>query len=58
MKMDGNTRAGMASGTMLVLLFKIDGEELLSTIILAVIGAIASFGASKLLEYFSRRKPK
>jgi hypothetical protein len=54
----GNIKNGTVSSTLLVLLFSIDTEELLSTIILAAIGAIVSFIISVLLERVFRKKKK
>jgi hypothetical protein len=54
----GNIKNGTIGSTLLVLLFSIDTEELLSTIILAAIGAIVSFIISVLLERVFRKKKK
>jgi hypothetical protein len=59
---DADTRNGTISGTLLVLLIHIDPAQLLSTVIVAVSGAIASFMASVACRYcwdrFSRRNKK
>ena len=54
----GNIKNGTIGSTLLVLLFSIDTEEVLSTIILAAIGAIVSFMISVLLERVFRKKKK
>jgi mannitol-specific phosphotransferase system IIBC component len=54
----GNIKNGTIGSILLVLLFSIDTEELLSTIILAAIGAIVSFMISVLLERVFRKKKK
>jgi hypothetical protein len=46
---DGSTRAGTLGGTLLVLLQVMPGE-MLKTTLLAVIGAVVSFGTSLLLK--------
>jgi hypothetical protein len=51
-----STKAGIISSTFLVLLFAIDTEELVSTIILAAIGASVSFGISFVLERLFKKK--
>ncbi|MBC7534680.1 MAG: hypothetical protein H7258_03190 [Ferruginibacter sp.] len=53
--MDANTRVGTCSGTLLVLLFKINNEELLTTVILAGLGAVVSFGTSVLLKCLMKK---
>ena len=50
-----NTKAGTAGGLILVLLFKININELLSTAIVAALGAAVSFGVSVLLKYTMKR---
>jgi hypothetical protein len=47
--MDINTKTGTASGTLLVLLLKINLADLLSTALLAAVGATTSFLISVLL---------
>src|SRR4051812_40969363 len=48
---DADTRIGTVAGTLLVVLCKIDTEQLLSTIIVAGSGAIASFIVSVACRY-------
>jgi hypothetical protein len=48
---DADTRIGTVAGTLLVVLCKIDTEQLLSTIIVAGSGAIASFIVSVVCRY-------
>jgi len=48
---DTDTRIGTVTGTLLVVLCKIDTEQLLSTIIVAGSGAIASFIVSVACRY-------
>lgn len=50
-----NTRAGTIGGTLLVLLFKINISDLLTSAILAAVGATVSFGVSILLRWAWRR---
>jgi hypothetical protein len=58
MDLTGNIKTGTISSTLLVLLFKIDTEDLLSTIILASIGAVVSFTISVLMERVFKKKKK
>ena len=58
MDQTGNIKNGTIGSTLLVLLIHIDTEELLSTIILAAIGAIVSFMISVILERVFRKKKK
>jgi uncharacterized membrane protein len=54
-----SSKMGVISSTFMVLLFAIDTEQLLSTIILAAIGAVVSFLISLILErLFKRQKDK
>ena len=53
--MDSNTKAGTVSGVIMVLLFKANTAELVSTILLAAIGATVSFGVSMLLKLILKR---
>ena len=59
---DTDTRIGTVTGTLLVVLCKIDTEQLLSTIIVAGSGAIASFIVSVACRYcwtrLGRRREK
>ena len=52
---NGNAKAGTVGGVILVLLFKININELLSTAVLAATGAVVSFGVSVLLKYIVKR---
>lgn len=54
--MDSSTRAGTISGTFLVLLFNVNLEELLSTAIIAAVGAVVSFLVSILLKCVFKKK--
>lgn len=54
----GSIKMATISGTFMVLLFSIDAEELVSTIILAAIGAIVSFAISWILERLAQRRRK
>ena len=53
-----SSKMGIISSTFMVLLFAIDTEELLSTIILAGIGATVSFIISQILEKLYKRKDR
>ncbi|MEO6671409.1 MAG: hypothetical protein ABIN36_18140 [Ferruginibacter sp.] len=46
-----NTKAGTVCGTMLVLLFKLNSEDLIVSAVLAATGAAVSFLVSVLLKY-------
>ena len=46
-----NTRMGTAGGTLLVVLLHIKADEVVKTIILAVIGAVVSYGTSVCLKW-------
>ncbi|CAN5861252.1 hypothetical protein BH11BAC4_BH11BAC4_22630 [soil metagenome] len=47
---DTNTRTGTIGGTLCVLLFTLEPAQLLTTAILAAIGALVSFGVSVLCK--------
>jgi uncharacterized membrane protein (UPF0136 family) len=51
-------RAGTVSGTFLSILPNILSEDIAKTIILAVVGATASFMASLLLKWLTKSKNK
>jgi len=53
--MDNSTRAGTLCGTAMVLLFELNRAELVSTILLAAIGAVVSFGVSVLMKMMANR---
>jgi len=53
--LNGNTKAGMAGGTVLVILLRMDIQEIGHTVILATIGAVVSFTVSVLLRYIIRK---
>lgn len=52
---NGNTWAGMAGGTILVILLRMDMQEIGHTVLLAAIGAVVSFTVSVLLRYIIRK---
>ncbi|HMK03286.1 MAG TPA: hypothetical protein VK489_03805 [Ferruginibacter sp.] len=52
---NGNTFAGTVGGTMLVVLLKINIEELQTTAVLAAVGATVSFGTSMIFKYIVKR---
>ncbi|MEO6129992.1 MAG: hypothetical protein ABIP30_16705 [Ferruginibacter sp.] len=57
--MNDHTRAGTIGGIVMVLLFKVRPEELLSSALIAAVGACVSFGISHLLKrIFKDRKTK
>ncbi|RPD45538.1 hypothetical protein [Paracnuella aquatica] len=51
----GNTRAGTAGGTLLVLLLQLSSGELIKTAVLAGVGAAVSFAVSFALQRLVRR---
>ncbi len=53
--LNSNTKTGTICGTLLVLLFKLNGEDLLVSAILAGTGAAVSFLVSVLLKWLMRR---
>lgn len=55
MTMDNNTRSGTFGGMLTVLLFRLDRGELLSTVLLAAIGAVVSFSVSVFLKWAVKR---
>lgn len=54
----GNTRAGTAGGTLLVLLLQLSSGELIKTALLAGVGAAVSFAVSFALQRLVRRMHK
>jgi mannitol-specific phosphotransferase system IIBC component len=52
---DSTTKTGTAGGTLLTILANISSDDILKTIILAAIGAVASFFITLLLKFFVRR---
>ena len=52
---NASTRAATAGGILMVLLFKVNIEDLLMTALLAAIGATVSFGVSMLLKFIIKR---
>ena len=53
--LNNNTKTGTLCGTMLVLLFKINSEDLLVSAVLAATGAAVSFGVSVFLKWLMER---
>ena len=53
--LNSNTKTGTLCGTMLVLLFKINSEDLLVSAVLAATGAAVSFLVSVLLKWLLGR---
>ncbi|WP_199878498.1 hypothetical protein [Flavobacterium sp. RSP49] len=58
MESNNTLQIGTASGTLLSIVPNIVSEDILKTIILAVVGAIISFSVSLLLKWFIRSKNK
>ena len=52
---DNTTKAGTASGTLLIILANIHSEDLLRTALLAAIGAAVSYLVTLLLKLLFRR---
>lgn len=52
---ESSTRTGTIGGLATVLLFNIDTAEILSTIVLAAIGATVSFGVTLLLRFLKQK---
>ena len=48
---NGNTKAGTIGGILIVLLFKINLQEIFHTALLAAVGALVSFGISVTLKW-------
>jgi len=53
--LEGTTRRGTLSGTILVLLLGIRGDDLLKTAVLAALGAVVSFAVSLALRWLRRQ---
>ncbi|MEO6668536.1 MAG: hypothetical protein ABIN36_03600 [Ferruginibacter sp.] len=53
--LNGNTKAGTFGGILLVLLFRINKEDLLASALLAAVGATVSFGVSVFLKFVLKR---
>ena len=51
---NGNTTAGTIGGTLLVLLFRINSQELIVSAVLAATGATVSFGVSVCLKFLMK----
>jgi hypothetical protein len=56
MKIDISLKVGTASGTLLSITPNIFSEDILKTIILAIIGAIVSFIVSVFLKWITKSK--
>lgn len=58
--MEGNLplRAGTVGGTFLIVLLQISSGKIVETGVLAVVGAVVSFGVSLLLRRLTRRMGK
>jgi mannitol-specific phosphotransferase system IIBC component len=56
--MPGNTRAGTAGGTLLVVLLHLNCGELVKTAVLAAVGAAVSFAVSFVLQRLVRQLNK
>jgi hypothetical protein len=52
---NSSAKAGTVGGTLLVLLFKIDSEDLAVSAVLAGTGAVVSYLVSTFLKYLHRR---
>ena len=50
-----NTRIGTLGGTLVVLLFKVNMDEIMQTAFMAAVGATVSFGISVLLRHIFRQ---
>ena len=55
---DHSTALGTASGTVLTVLATIDMQDILKTVILAMIGATVSFGVTLFLKWIWMQKNK
>jgi subtilase family serine protease len=58
MESNNTLQVGTASGTLLSIVPSIASEDIIKTIILAVVGAIISFAVSLLLKWFTKNKNK
>ncbi len=58
MESNNTLQVGTASGTLLSIVPSIASEDIVKTIILAVVGAVISFAVSLLLKWFTKTKNK
>ncbi len=58
MESNNSLHTGTASGTLLSIMPTIASEDILKTIVLAIIGAIISFGVSIVLKWITKSKTK
>lgn len=56
--MDDNIKSGIIGGTFLSSVINIGVEDLITTIILAFVGAVVSYLASSLVKYIHKRLRK
>ncbi len=55
LSMDHNTKAGIIGGTLLSSIVNIGVEDIITTVILAFIGAVVSFSVSAFLRWLSKQ---
>ena len=55
---DNTTKAGTATGTLLIIFANINSADLVKTAVLAAVGAIVSFSATLLLKVIIRQIKK
>ena len=55
---DNSTKAGTVGGTLLTVLFNINGSDLVKTVILAAVGAAVSFSVTLLLKFLIQKFKK
>ncbi len=53
--MNHNTKAGIIGGTLLSSIVNIGVEDIITTVILAIIGAVVSFSVSAFLRWLSKQ---
>lgn len=58
MESNNTLQIGTASGTLLSIVPSIASEDIVKTIILAMVGALVSFAVSLALKWFSKSKNK
>jgi mannitol-specific phosphotransferase system IIBC component len=58
MESNNSLHAGTASGTLLSIMPTIASEDVLKTIVLAIVGAVVSFGVSVVLRRITKSKGK
>ena len=58
MESNSTLQIGTASGTLLSIVPNIFSEDIVKTIVLAIVGAIVSFTVSLLLKWFTKTKNK